>query len=242
MQAQANGVLLKIDHLTGGYDPRINILHDVSVDIQAGEIFAVIGPNGAGKSTFFRMVYGFLRPRSGEILLNGEPIGKLSPIKRLARGMSYVPQGRSNFALMSVRENLEMGAFTRRDANIERDIQALMERFPVLNKKQDMLAGNLSGGEQQMLEMAMALLLKPRVLMLDEPSLGLAPLVLKMIFEQVKEIKSQGITVMLVEQNAKQALEIADHAMVLVLGKKRFEGTGREILASDEVKRLYLGG
>ena len=160
----------------------------------------------------------------------------------LKRGLSYVPQGRYNFPAMSVRENLDLGAFTRNDEKIENDIEGVMDKFPVLREKANEMAGNLSGGEQQVLEMGRVLLLHPRLMLLDEPSLGLAPKTTEIVFEKIREINSDGVAILIVEQNAKRALAISHHAIVLELGRKRFEGTGEEIMHNEQVKRLYLGG
>ena len=235
-------VQLSIQNVVGGYDPRIDVIRDVSLDVERGEICSIIGPNGAGKSTLFRLIYGFLTPKSGMIMLENKDITRVKSGERLRRGICYVPQGRCNFPMMTVRENLEMGAFTRQDDYVDNDIERLMDRFSILGTKTSVLAGNMSGGEQQILEMAMALMLSPTVLMLDEPSLGLAPILVRAVFEEVQIVNETGVTVLIVEQNAAQALPISDHAIVLALGQKRFEGTGHELLADEEVKRLYLGG
>lgn len=233
--------LLEVRHLDAGYGG-LQVLHGVAAAILPGTITAVIGPNGAGKSTFLRALAGLVGWRRGGIRFKGEDIGAASPENILARGISFVPQGRCNFPLMTVRENLEMGAYTRRDAGVAADLAAMEARFPVLQAKRDLLAGNMSGGEQQILEMAMVLMLRPILLLLDEPSLGLAPGAMGQVFAEVQRLAREGTTVVMVEQNARSALEIADHVLVLELGRLRLAGGGREVLANPEVRRLYLGG
>jgi ABC-type branched-subunit amino acid transport system ATPase component len=238
----AAGPLLLAEHLTAGYG-RIDILHDVGLAVRPGEIVSVIGPNGAGKSTTFKTIVGFLRPRAGRVVFNGEDITGLRTDLVLRRGLAYVPQGRIVFPQMTVRENLEMGGFIERDG--ER-LAAAMERvfalFPVLHERRRQKAGTMSGGEQQMVAMGRALMTEPKLILLDEPSLGLSPKFVTLIFDKLVQMKSTGYTLMLVEQNATRALAIADRAYVLELGKNRFEGPGRELLVDPEVKRLYLGG
>ena len=234
-------VILDIKDYVAGYG-EIDVIKGVSAQIQRHEIACVIGPNGAGKSTLVKGVFGLIKARRGSVLFDGSDITNLNPAGMLKRGLSYVPQGRCNFPAMTVRENLEMGAFTRNDEKIENDIQEVMDKFPVLREKANEMAGNLSGGEQQILEMGRVLLLHPRLMLLDEPSLGLAPKTTEIVFEKIREINSDGIAVLIVEQNAKRALAISHHAIVLELGRKRFEGTGEEIMHNEEVKRLYLGG
>jgi ABC-type branched-subunit amino acid transport system ATPase component len=234
-------VILDIRDYVTGYN-EIDIIKGVSVQIKRLEIACVIGPNGAGKSTLFKGIFGLLKARKGSNHFDGSDITNLSPSEILKRGLSYVPQGRCNFPAMTVRENLEMGAFTRNDEKVKGDLEEVMEKFPVLREKHNEMAGNLSGGEQQILEMGRALLLHPKLIMLDEPSLGLAPKATELVFEKINDINAEGTTILIVEQNAKRALTIAHHAVVLELGKKRFEGTGHEIMQNDQVKRLYLGG
>jgi len=236
-----SNTILKIDDLSSGYGG-IDILKGVSFEIKESEIACIIGPNGAGKSTLIKTIYGLLKPSSGKIIFKGEDITGLSPLQILKKGISYLPQGRAIFPLMTVQENLEMGAFTRRDAKIKEDLSKIYEKFPILKERRNQLAGNLSGGEQQILAIAMALLLSPTFMMLDEPSLGLAPQSMNLVFETIKMLNNEGITLLLVEQNAKKALQLADHAIVLELGRKRFEGTGQEVLSNPELKKLYLGG
>lgn len=233
--------LLRIEGLSSGYGG-IDILKDVSFEVKESEIACIIGPNGAGKSTLIKTIYGLLKPSAGKIIFKDEDITGLSPLHILKRGISYLPQGRAIFPLMTVQENLEMGAYTRRDTKINEDLAKIYDKFPILKERRNQLAGNLSGGEQQMLSLAMALLLSPTLMMLDEPSLGLSPQSMNMIFENIKSLNKEGITLLIVEQNAKKALQLADHAIVLELGRKRFEGTGQEVLNNPELKKLYLGG
>jgi ABC-type branched-subunit amino acid transport system ATPase component len=215
----------------------------VSLHVRAGEIVSVIGPNGAGKSTAFKTIVGFLTPRSGRVLFNGESITGLRPDLVLRRGLAYVPQGRIVFPQMTVLENLEMGAYIERDARrIATALERVFALFPVLTERRRQKAGTMSGGEQQMVAIARALMTAPRLIMLDEPSLGLSPKFVTLIFDKLVEMKRAGFTLMIVEQNAARALAIADRGYVLELGRNRFEGPGRTLLEDPEVKRLYLGG
>lgn len=234
-----NGVL-RLEQVNAGYH-EISVLEDVSFDLPAGKITTIIGPNGAGKSTLLRTIYGLTTVTAGRIVAGEEDITRLSPIDRLGRGIVLIPQGRSNFPAMTVYENLLMGVYTRHDRDVQRDIDAVMDRFAVLREKRHLPAGNLSGGEQQVLEMAMGLLLRPRVMLVDEPSLGLAPMMMDYIFHAIGEIVRTGTTILMVEQNAARALEVSDWALVLDLGRKRFEGAASEIAADPQVRRLYLG-
>jgi ABC-type branched-subunit amino acid transport system ATPase component len=234
--------LLVADHLTAGYG-KMDILHDVSLEVHAGEIVSIIGPNGAGKSTAFKTIVGFLRPRAGRVLFNGEEITGLRPDLVLRRGLAYVPQGRIVFPQMTVLENLEMGAYTERDsARVAAALERVYALFPILDERRRQRAGTMSGGEQQMVAIGRALMTSPRLILLDEPSLGLSPKFVTLIFDKLGEMKRGGFTLMLVEQNATRALAIADRAYVLELGRNRFEGTGRELLENREVSRMYLGG
>ena len=234
-------VILETRDYVTGYG-EIDIINGVSVKIKRHEIACVIGPNGAGKSTLFKGIFGLIKARKGSNHFEAQDITHLPTSEILKRGLSYVPQGRCNFPAMTIRENLEMGAFTRNDDKVDSDIREVMDKFPILKEKSNIMAGNLSGGEQQILEMGRALLLHPKLILLDEPSLGLAPKTTETIFEKINDINSDGTTVLIVEQNAKRALSISHHAIVLELGKKRFEGTGEEIINNEDVKRLYLGG
>ena len=223
----------------GGYD----VLRGVSLRVFRGEIVSVIGPNGAGKSTIFKTIFGFLRSRTGHIRFQGAEIGGLPPDRMAERGLAYVPQGRSVFPHMTVWENLELGGYIRGDRTaLQADLEAVAARFPLLREKRTALAGALSGGQQQVVEMARCLLLRPSLMLVDEPSLGLSPKFAEMIFETIRQVRDAGTTIMLVEQNARLALEISDRGYVLELGQNRYEGTGAELLASADVKRLYLGG
>jgi branched-chain amino acid transport system ATP-binding protein len=237
-----NAPLLIAHGITGGYG-KLDILHEVSLEVSAGEIVSVIGPNGAGKSTAFKTIVGFLRPRSGRVVFNGEEITGLRPDVVLRRGLAYVPQGRLVFAQMTVLENLEMGAYTVADgAKVAAALQSVYTLFPVLFERRRQKAGTMSGGEQQMVAIGRALMTSPRLILLDEPSLGLAPKFVTLIFDKLVALRRAGYTLMLVEQNAARALAIADRAYVLELGRNRFEGAGTALLADPEVKRLYLGG
>ena len=236
-----NEILLQMRDVRSGYQD-IEVLKGISLDILNSKITCMIGPNGSGKSTVLKTIYGILKARTGEILLEGERIHRQSPLEILKRGISYVPQGRAIFPLMTVEENLQMGAFTRKDNRITQDIADLIEKFPILGERRNILAGNLSGGEAQILTLAMGLLLLPKLMLLDEPSMGLSPLSVGLIFRIIKEINEMGKTILMVEQNARRALEISHHAFVLELGKMRFDGTGEEILNNTELKKVYLGG
>jgi len=234
-------VLLELTDVHAGYG-EIEVLRGVSADVRAGEIVSIIGANGAGKSTLLRTVFGMVTPSRGHIRLGGEEIAGQNPVAVLRRGCSYVPQGRCNFPAMSVEENLEMGAYTRGDAAVRRDIEAMLERFPMLGTKRREPAGTLSGGQQQILEIAIALLLHPRILLIDEPSLGLDPRMVEIVFSTIVTVNRAGTAVLMVEQNAKQALAISHRGFVLELGRNRFEGTGRVLLENPDVRAHYLGG
>jgi branched-chain amino acid transport system ATP-binding protein len=234
--------LLVAERITAGYG-KIDILHDVSLHVKPGEIVSIIGPNGAGKSTAFKAIVGFITPRQGRIVFNGEEMTGLRPDLVLRRGLAYVPQGRIVFPQMTVLENLEMGAYIERDpARIAASLDVVYTLFPILGERRKQKAGTMSGGEQQMVAIGRALMTSPKLIMLDEPSLGLSPKFVTLIFEKLVEMKRTGYTLMLVEQNAARALAIADRGYVLELGRNRFEGAGPALLADPEVKRLYLGG
>jgi branched-chain amino acid transport system ATP-binding protein len=234
--------LLVAESLTAGYG-RMDILHDVSLTVDVNEIVSIIGPNGAGKSTAFKTIVGFLRPRVGRVLFNGEEITGLRPDLVLRRGLAYVPQGRIVFPQMTVLENLEMGAYIERDpARVAAALAQVYALFPILADRRKQSAGTMSGGEQQMVAIARALMTTPKLILLDEPSLGLSPKFVTLIFEKLVDMRRAGYTLMLVEQNATRALAIADRGYVLELGRNRFEGPGPRLLADPEVKRLYLGG
>lgn len=234
--------ILTLDGVVAGYDTRIDILHGVSFEVPKGSLAAIIGPNGAGKSTIFNVIFGFVNPKQGAISFDGREVAHLSAIERLSCGITYAPQGRCNFPLMSIRENLEMAAYTRSDSGVTADIERVLQRYPIIGDRASELAGNLSGGMQQILEMAMVLLLNPKIVLLDEPSLGLAPVMMDMVFNEIRRMNEDGVTILMIEQNAKRALQIADHAIVLKLGRVALEGSGQELLDNDDVKKLYLGG
>jgi ABC-type branched-subunit amino acid transport system ATPase component len=237
----ADRTLLELHSVVAGYE-EVEVLRGVSLAVREGEIACIIGANGAGKSTLLRTVFGMVVPRAGGIRFAGEEIAGWSPTHVLRRGLGYVPQGRCNFPAMSVEENLEMGAYLRRDARVRDDIEALLARFPMLGAKRREPAGTLSGGQQQILEMAIALLLQPRLLMVDEPSLGLDPRMVEIVFDTILAINREGTTVLMVEQNAKKALSVSQRGFVLELGRNRFEGTGADLLENPDVRRHYLGG
>ena len=220
----------------------IRALKGISLEVEEGEIVTLIGANGAGKSTTLRTISGLIKPKSGQIIFDSNDITHLSASKRVSAGISHAPEGRRIFAEMTVTENLEMGAFLRNDkAEVRKDMADVFERFPILGQRSKQQAGTLSGGEQQMLAIGRALMAKPRLMLLDEPSLGLAPIVVKEIFAIIREINAAGTTIFLVEQNARMALKIADRGYVLETGEITLSGTGEELAASDEVQRSYLG-
>ncbi len=234
--------LLELRDVHAGYGS-IQILHGVSLHVNAGEVVSVIGPNGAGKSTAFKVIMNLITYLRGEIVYDGRSLVGERTDRVLARGLGYVPQGRVVFSTMTVRENLEMGAYLERDtARLKAALEYVFAFFPRLGERKRQLAGARSGGEQQMRSMARALVMRPKALMLDEPSLGLSPRFVDEVFDKIVEMVRGGLTVMLVEQNAARALEISDRAYVLELGRNRFEGTGRELLDNAEVRRMYLGG
>ena len=240
--APVTDLLLLAEGLTAGYG-RVPILHEVTLQVFAGELVSVIGPNGAGKSTAFKTIVGFVRASSGRVIFDGEEITGLRPDQVLPRGLAYVPQGRVVFPQMTVLENLEMGAYIEVDSGrIREALERVYGLFPVLGERRGQKAGTLSGGEQQMLAIGRALMTRPKLIMLDEPSLGLSPKFVSLIFDTLVGMKQAGYTLMVVEQNAARALAVADRGYVLELGRNRFEGTGAALLADPDVKRLYLGG
>ena len=233
--------LLEVDNIHAGYG-KLEILRGVSLRVEAGQVVSIIGPNGAGKSTVFKTLFGLLPVRQGHVRFAGEEVTNEVPADLLRRGITYVPQGRNVFPLMSVEQNLRLGAYIRpRSTALDGEIERVYEIFPMLRDARDKRAADLSGGQQQMLEMGRALLLGPRLMLLDEPTLGLAPLVFKEIFRIIEGLRRRGQTILMVEQNAAQALEISDYAYVLELGLNRFEGTGEAIRTDDRIRRLYLG-
>ena len=234
--------LLELRDVHAGYGS-IQILHGVSLHVNEGEVVSVIGPNGAGKSTAFKVIMGFITHFGGEIVFDGRNLVGQRPDRILALGLGYVPQGRVVFSQMTVRENLEMGAYLERDkAKIKASMDYVCALFPRLGERRRQLAGSMSGGEQQMLAMGRALMMRPRKMMLDEPSLGLSPRLVDEVFDKIVELARGGLTTMLVEQNAARALEISDRGYVLELGRNRYEGTGRALLDNPEVRQMYLGG
>ena len=234
--------LLDLRNVNAAYG-RIQILYDVSLHVEEKEVVCVIGPNGAGKSTTFKVIMGFIDHLGGGMTFNDQSLVGSRPDQILGMGLGYVPQGRIVFNQMTVRDNLEIGAFLQRDKRLVREsMEYVFSLFPRLAERQKQLAGTMSGGEQQMLAMGRALMIRPTMMLLDEPSLGLSPRFVDDIFERIVELASGGITIMLVEQNAARALEIADRGYVLELGKNRFEGTGKELLDNQDVRRMYLGG
>jgi len=237
----ANDFALELRNVFSGYG-EIEVLRDISILVPRNAIVAVLGANGAGKSTLLKTIFGIVRPTGGRILLGGDDVTQLPPIETLRRGVSYVPEGRSNFPGLTVHENLEMGAYIRDDKDgVLADIEALYKRFPILGEKRAAMAGNLSGGQQQALEMGIALMLRPQLLLIDEPTLGLAPILVTEVFKAIQEINANGTTVVLVEQNAPRALEISDYAFVLELGRVRFQGPAQELAANEEIIEAYLG-
>ena len=232
--------MLKIDDIHVYYGA-IHAIKGVSFEVGEGEIVALIGANGAGKSTSLKTVSGLMHPRSGSISFCGEDIGRTDAYKLLRHGLAHVPEGRRIFQQMTVQDNLEMGAFIHKEVNKD-DLERVFNYFPRLKERRKQIAGTLSGGEQQMLAMSRALMSRPKLMMLDEPSMGLAPILIDQIFEIIKQLHKDGTTILLVEQNASKALEIADRAYVLETGKVTLSGTGKELASSDEVKKAYLGG
>jgi len=223
------------------YYGSIHAIKGVSFDVQDGEIVALIGANGAGKSTILKTVSGLLHPKTGSIVFGGEDITKTEPHKIVKKGLAHVPEGRRIFLQMTVMENLEMGAFTQKGVS-EEDLERVFEHFPRLKERRKQIAGTLSGGEQQMLAIGRALMSHPKLLMLDEPSMGLAPILVEQIFQIIEDLNQAGTTILLVEQNAGMALEIADRAYVLETGNITLQGTGEELMRSEEVRKAYLGG
>lgn len=231
---------LQAEAMTGGYGAA-DILHGCSLSVDRGQIAVIVGPNGAGKSTAMKAVFGMLALRGGSVRLDGEEITGLNPQDRVAKGMGFVPQLRNIFGSMSVEENLEMGAYLRRD-NYGETIEQIYDLFPILRDKRRQAAGELSGGQRQQVAVGRALMTKPSLLMLDEPTAGVSPIVMDELFDRIIEIARTGISILMVEQNARQALEIADRGYVLVQGANAYTDTGPALLADPEVRRTFLGG
>jgi len=234
--------ILAVEDIVGGYG-KLTVLNGTSFKVARGAITTVIGPNGAGKSTVFKAVFGLLRVQRGRIVFDGREVTNLDPRQLLELGISYVPQGRNVFPELSVLHNLELGATSAGpDARIAARIESLMERFPMLRRKAGAQASTLSGGEQKLLEIARGLLLEPKLMLIDEPSIGLSPLLVKETFGILQDLRAKGVSILMVEQNAKRALEISDFGVVLELGRTRMEGAASAILADPRVGQLFLGG
>ena len=238
--SQADGAILRTEELIAGYVPEVDILNGVSITVNEGEIVTVIGPNGAGKSTLIKTVFGLLHPRAGSITFDGEDIGGRKPHTLCRIGLSYVPQLDNVFPNLTVEENLEMGSLDR--SKTGQQIERMYELFPRLGERRRQATGTMSGGERQMVAMARALMPDPRLLLLDEPSAGLAPAFVDAIFAKVHDINKAGVTIVMVEQNARRALAMSDRGYVLDLGKDRYSGRGDELLHDERVAELYLGG
>ena len=228
------------ENLTGGYGGA-DIIRNCNVSVGTGEIAVVVGPNGAGKSTAMKALLGMLSLRKGRVLLDGNDITGMSPQERVSQGMAFVPQNQNVFVTLTVEENLEMGAYLRRD-DITETMNQVFDLFPVLKEKRRQIAGELSGGQRQQVAVGRALMTRPSVLMLDEPTAGVSPIVMDELFERIIEVKRTGVAVLMVEQNARQALNIADKGFVLVTGENRFTDTGESLLANEEVRKSFLGG
>ena len=235
------GVMLKVDGIHVYYGS-IHAVKGVSFEVGEGEIVTLIGANGAGKSTVLNTVSGLLHPRTGSVCFMDQDLRGVPPHKVVERGLAQVPEGRRIFLQMTVEENLEMGAYTQPKSSVAPGVADVYKRFPRLEERRSQVAGTLSGGEQHMLAMGRALMSRPKLLMLDEPSMGLAPLLVEQIFEIIRELHAAGTTILLVEQNAQAALSVADRAYVLETGRVSLSGTGAELMASDQVRRAYLGG
>jgi len=234
-------IILQAENITAGYTTEVNILYDVGIRLKSGQIVSVIGPNGAGKSTLLKTIFGILKPTNGKIRLKDEDITGLKPDKVANKGISYVPQVDNVFPSLTIQENLEMGAFIR-DDDFGQRLNEIFELFPVLGDRRKQKAGQLSGGQRQMVAMGRALMVDPQVLLLDEPSAGLSPKLVDMIFEKIRDINKTGVSMIIVEQNAREALKMADHGYVLAMGRNVLDDTGKALLANEEVGRLYLGG
>ena len=233
-------VILSAEGITAGYG-EVDILHRVDLQVKTGEIVSIIGPNGAGKSTLLKTIFGLLHPRQGRIILNNDDITGLRPDIIVRKGISYVPQVDNVFPSMTIQENLEMGAFIRAD-DFSHRLGEVYGLFPILEERKKQKVGQLSGGQRQMVAMGRALMLDPQILLLDEPSAGLAPLLVSHIFEKIEEINATGVAIVIVEQNAREALKMSHRGYVLAMGKNELEGEGQALLENEEIGRLYLGG
>ena len=228
------------ENMIGGYGSA-NILNDCTISVKKGEIAVVVGPNGAGKSTAMKAIFGMVNLKEGQIKIDGENVTKLAPQERVLKGMGFVPQSNNVFTTMTVEENLEMGGYIRRD-DLDETISQVYELFPVLKEKRFQPAGELSGGQRQQVAVGRALMTNPKVLMLDEPTAGVSPIVMDELFDKVIEIAETGVAILMVEQNARQALEIADKGFVLVQGENKYTDTGKALLENDDVRKAFLGG
>ena len=228
------------EKMTGGYGGP-DIITSCTVNVNRGEIVAILGPNGAGKSTAMKAMLGLLNLKSGKVIIDGKDISNLTPQDRVKKGIAFVPQTRNVFTGLSVQENLEMGAYLRQE-RFEEIIDEIYELFPILKEKKSQLVGELSGGQRQQVALGRALMIKPSVLMLDEPTAGVSPIVMDELFDHILKVKKTNVAILMVEQNAKQALSIADRGYVLVTGENKFSGTGKELLNDPEVRRSFLGG
>ena len=228
------------NNMTGGYGDGPDIINSCSINVDKGEIVAILGPNGAGKSTAMKAMLGLLNLKSGSVVIEDQDISKFSPQERVQRGISFVPQTKNVFSELTVRENLEIGGFLRKD-DIDIVINQIYELFPILAEKKDQVVGQLSGGQRQQVALGRALMIQPSVLMLDEPTAGVSPIVMDELFEHIVKVKKTGVAIIMVEQNAKQALSISDRGYVLVTGENKFEGSGKELLNDPEVRRSFLG-
>ncbi len=232
--------MLEVKDLKVAYG-KILAVKKISFSVEEGQVVTLIGTNGAGKTTTLRTISGLIRPASGEILFQGKRIDAVPAHEIVSLGVAHSPEGRKLFPKMTIEENLLLGAFARRDGEIKQDLEAAYELFPILHERRGQLAGTFSGGEQQMLAMSRAMMSRPKLLMLDEPSMGLSPLMMKVIMQTVKKLQAQGTTILLVEQNAQAALSLADHGYVLEVGKIVIKGTGKDLLVNDAVRKSYLG-
>ena len=231
---------LSCTNMTGGYGGE-DIIHGCDIEVDRNQIVVIVGPNGAGKSTAMKAMLGMISLKKGNLMLDGSDISKLTPQDRVAAGIAFVPQTMNIFSELTVEENLEIGAFLRED-NVKETIEEIYNLFPAMKDKRNQLAGELSGGQRQQVAVSRALMTRPKVLMLDEPTAGVSPIVMKEIFERIVTIKNSGVAIVIVEQNAKQALNIADFGYVLVGGENKFSGEGQELLNNQEVRKSFLGG